>query len=260
MRTEVSPPMLTIGLTGPSGAGKGYIAALFAAHGIPSIDTDAVYHALLVPPSPCLDELVARFGPTILTPAGTLDRPALAAIVFAPDAKSALDDLEHITHRHVLAEVRRRCTALAAADTPAVLVDAPRLYESGFDRECDKVLAVLASRATRLSRIMARDGLDETRATARLDAQKPDDFFCTHADAVIRNDPDAPRDILRYRENAQNHRDRDRGKTAENRGSTVGQKPQNPLQTPESVDCEPIGDLEAAVRRLLCDWRVCHEI
>ena len=54
--------MLIIGLTGPSGAGKGAVASLFAKYGIPSIDTDAVYHRLLVPPSPCLDELTERFA------------------------------------------------------------------------------------------------------------------------------------------------------------------------------------------------------
>ena len=49
--------MLTVGLTGPSGAGKGCVASLFARYGVPSIDTDAVYHELLIPPSPCLLEL-----------------------------------------------------------------------------------------------------------------------------------------------------------------------------------------------------------
>ena len=58
--------MLTIGLTGPSGAGKGTVASLFAAHGVPSIDTDKVYHDLLIPPSACLDELSARTGRVII--------------------------------------------------------------------------------------------------------------------------------------------------------------------------------------------------
>ncbi len=180
--------MLIIGLTGPSGAGKGHIASLFTRYGIPSIDTDAVYHALLLPPSECLHELVDRFGSSILSVDGTLDRRALAALVFAPGASEMLSDLNTITHRHVLRVVRCRITELERAGSPAVLVDAPQLYESGFDRECDRVLAVLAPREVRLSRIMERDGLDNTRAAARLDAQKPDDFFRSRADAVIVND------------------------------------------------------------------------
>ncbi len=252
--------MLIIGLTGPTGAGKGYIAQCFLHYGVPSVDTDALYHALLVPPSACLDELTTRFGAAILNPDGTLNRPALAAMVFAPGAESALDDLDHITHRHILAEVRRRCAALAEQDTPAVLVDAPRLYESGFDAECDKVIAVLADRETRLLRIMARDGLDEARATARLDAQKPDDFFRARADVVIRNDRAMPEIIRKSPENAQNHRVRDRVATTQNRGSTVGQKTPFDEKTSTCPDSDVHDNPDAVVRRLLCDWGVCHEI
>lgn len=179
--------MLTIGLTGPSGAGKGSVASLFARYGVPSIDTDAVYHRLLVPPSACLDELAARFGQVILTSAGTLDRKALAAVVFAPGHETDLSDLNRISHRHVLDEVRRLLAAYEAEGKPAVLVDAPQLFESGFDSECDFTLSVLAPREVRMARIMARDGLDEARATARLDAARPDEFFCENSDAVILN-------------------------------------------------------------------------
>lgn len=182
--------MLTVGLTGPTGAGKGTVASLFARYGVPSIDTDAVYHDLLIPPSLCLDELSARFGTGILTPDGTLDRQALASLVFAPGHEADLTDLNRIAHRHVLSEVRRLLAIYETEGKSAVLVDAPQLFESGFDAECDVILAVLAPREVRLSRIMARDGLDEARATARLDAQKPDGFFREHADAVICNDGD----------------------------------------------------------------------
>ncbi len=186
--------MLIIGLTGPSGAGKGLVASLFARYGVPSIDTDAVYHELLIPPSVCLDELVAHFGRGILTGSGVLDRRALAAQVFAPGQEAELEALNRITHKHVLHEVRRRCRALELLGKPAVLVDAPQLFESGFDTECDKVLSVLASRELRIARIRARDGLDEERATARIDAQRSDEEFRSRSDAVILNEgtPEEP--------------------------------------------------------------------
>lgn len=183
--------MMTVGLTGPSGAGKGTLASLFARYGVPSIDTDAVYHALLIPPSPCLEDLTEAFGDGILGADGALDRKALAALVFAPGQEAALDTLNRITHRHVLAEVRKRLADYRRENAAAVLVDAPQLFESGFDAECDAVVSVLAPREVRLARIMARDGLDEARATARLNAQKPDAFFRAHSDAVILNDGSA---------------------------------------------------------------------
>ncbi len=176
-----------IGLTGPTGAGKGVVSGICRRWGIPSIDTDAVYHALLNPPSACLDELVSAFGTGICNPDGTLNRPALAAIVFAPDAGDRLERLNRITHHFVLDRVRALCREYGEAGAPAVLVDAPLLYESGFDAECDRVLAVLAAPDTRLCRIMARDGISMDAALARLRAQKPDSFY-GRADGVLHND------------------------------------------------------------------------
>ena len=180
--------MMTVGLTGPSGAGKSVVASLFARYGVPSIDTDAIYHALLVPPSKCLEELVERFGAGILTDDGTLDRKALAALVFAEGHEAALWDLNTITHRHILREVRIILSRYEAEGIPACLVDAPQLFESGFDTECDCILSVLAPREVRLARIMARDGLDEARASARLEAAHTDGFFTERSDAVMVND------------------------------------------------------------------------
>lgn len=179
--------MLIIGLTGPSGAGKGTTAALFAPYGILSIDTDKVYHDLLIPPSPCLDKLAARFGTHILTPDGTLDRKALAAHVFANGNEGELADLNRITHAFVLDVTRRICCELKAQGCAGVFVDAPLLFESGFDKECDTTLAVLAEPDVRLARIMARDGLTLPEAQARMEAQKPDGYYVTRAKHVVHN-------------------------------------------------------------------------
>lgn len=181
--------MTVLGLTGPSGAGKGELAAAFAHYDVPSLDTDAIYHRLLIPPSPCLDALVDAFGPSILTPERTLDRPALAAIVFAADASPILHQtLNQITHRFILDETRAQIEAYRRAGKRAVLVDAPLLYESGFDRECDQVIAVIAPRQTRIERIMRRDGIDLAAAEARLRAQKEDEFYTHRANFVVVND------------------------------------------------------------------------
>ena len=180
--------MLTVGLTGPSGAGKGVVASLFAARGIPSIDTDKVYHDLLIPPSACLDELASRFGREILRPDGGLDRRALAAIVFAEGHGDDLADLNTIAHRHILAKSRKLLADYELQGFPAVLVDAPQLFESGFDRECHFILSVLAPFGLRLERVMARDGLPEEQAIARLKASHTDEFFRQRSHAVLVND------------------------------------------------------------------------
>ncbi len=182
--------MLIIGLTGPSGAGKGTVASLFARYGVPSIDTDAVYHALLIPPSPCLEELVACFGDGILSADGTLDRAALSTVVFSPGQDEARRMLNAITHRHILDQTRRMLSDHRHKGCPAVLVDAPQLFESGFASECDRVLSVLAPREQRLVRIMARDGLSKERAEARLNAHLPDEVFWERSDHVLINDGD----------------------------------------------------------------------
>ena len=179
--------MLIVGLTGPSGAGKGVVASLLAGYGIPSIDTDKVYHDLLVPPSACLDELTARFGTEILSPDGALNRGALAALVFSPGHGEDLADLNAIAHRHILNQTRQLLAVHEAEGAVAVLVDAPQLFESGFDRECGFILSVLAPYELRLARIMERDGLSEERARARLDASHSDEFFRERSDAVIVN-------------------------------------------------------------------------
>lgn len=186
--------MLIIGLTGQSGAGKGTVASLFSPYGILSIDTDKVYHDLLIPPSPCLDDLAARFGRHMLCPDGTLNRKALAAHVFAPENQAELADLNRITHAYVLDVTRSICRELEKQGCVGVFVDAPLLFESGFDRECHTTLAVLADADVRLARIMTRDGLTLTEATARMTAQKSDDFYTTRAKHVIYNN--APPEAL----------------------------------------------------------------
>lgn len=183
--------MMVFGLTGPTGAGKGAVAALFdRLYGIPSIDTDHVYHDLLIPPSQILDELVSAFGKDILAKDCTLDRPVLSKIVFSDQTHQKQDQLNRITHKYVLNRTRQLLEEYRRCGKSAALVDAPLLYESGFDTECDAVIAVLAPREIRHDRIIARDHLSEERATARLNMQKSDDFYREKTKYVVINDGD----------------------------------------------------------------------
>ncbi len=177
--------MKIIGLTGPSGAGKGEVATVLSSMGLPVLDADEIYHALLIPPSRCLDELVTRFGEEILLHDGTLNRKALGEIVFADPI--ALSDLNSISHNYVMIDVRRQLDVLAKSDIPAAVFDAPQLFEAGAERLCDAVISVLADEKLRMARIMARDGIDEAAAMRRMQAQHSDEFFRAHSDYVIEN-------------------------------------------------------------------------
>lgn len=180
--------MKIIGLTGPSGSGKGWICAILKEWGIPSVDTDAVYHSLLCPPSACLDELHAGFGDSIMTADGTLDRRALAKMVFSND--QLLSRLNVITHKYILGETEPVLKKYAAQGYPAVVVDAPALFEAGWETKCSFVIAALADRETRLQRIIKRDGLSFEAAEQRINGQPCDDFYISRAEYTVYNNGD----------------------------------------------------------------------
>ena len=161
--------MLTIGLTGPTGAGKSTVAGLFASFGLPVLDADRIYRELLIPPSDCLSELVRHFGREILAADGTLNRRALGRVVFSDPAE--LEILNGISHRYVMNDVRRRLRGFRTDGCPAAVFDAPQLFEAGADALCNIIVSVLASPEVRLGRIMARDGISEEAARERMAAQ-----------------------------------------------------------------------------------------
>ena len=191
--------VMLVGLCGRSGAGKGYVCSLFARRGIPSVDTDAVYRKMTGPApelSPCMRALAERFGDGVVSPDGSLDRAVMRSLVFGGDAE-ALADLNRISHRFILDETRERAQLLYRAGYPVVLIDAPLLYESGFDAECERVLCVTAPEELLVRRIMARDGISEEDALRRLAAQKPREELEERADALIVNDGCPPEELIR---------------------------------------------------------------
>ena len=176
--------MKIFGITGPTGAGKSLLCQELAKH-LPIIDADEVYHSLLLPPSDCLTALRNTFGDSIFLPNGSLDRTALSAIVFSEEEKLAL--LNRTVLDFVLQKIRAIIAQLETTGQSAVAVDGPTLIESGFYKECDIVISVLASPTLRLSRIMARDSLSEEKAVLRMKAQPNDDFYRTNSDLILVN-------------------------------------------------------------------------
>lgn len=185
-----------IGLTGPSGAGKGMAGKIFEENGIPCIDTDLVYRKLLMPPSECLDELCVYFGKGITADNGTLDRRKLAKVVFGKGNEEKLAVLNSISHRHILNKVREIIKEYNNNGFFVVAVDAPLLFESGFYSECDLIVSVVAPYHERLSRIVMRDGISEEAAEMRLSAQHDDKYYTERSDYVINNDGDTEKLML----------------------------------------------------------------
>jgi dephospho-CoA kinase len=174
--------VLRIGLTGGIGSGKSTVAGLLAARGARIVDADRIAREVVEPGTPGLEAVAAAFGPGVLTPDGALDRPALAAVVFADaEARRRLDGIVHPLVRARAAEV------VAAAPPDAVVVqDVPLLVETGQAGSYDLVLVVEADLDTRVRRLVGR-GVSEEDAHARIAAQATDDQRRAVADVVLDN-------------------------------------------------------------------------
>ena len=159
-----------IGITGPSGAGKSILCTYLAANKMPVINADEVYHSLLSKGSPCTLALADEFGHEILCPDGTPDRKKLGAIVFSSDEK--LQKLNSIVLGFVIDKINEIIEELNANGEKNVVIDAPTLIESGFDKHCNTVISVLAPKKDRIERIKARDNISADAALLRVNAQK----------------------------------------------------------------------------------------
>lgn len=186
--------MLTVGVTGPTGAGKTTVLDALEGLGCACVDCDALYHDLLKTSPQLREELTDRFGRGILSSQGQVDRPVLANVVF-DDAKALLD-LNAIAHRHVLDACRKLAEEAKAQGKPGLVFDAIALIESGLGALCDVTVAVTAPEDVRLRRIMARDGIGEDYARKRIAAQKPQEYYVNHCDYAICNDGSKPPEEL----------------------------------------------------------------
>jgi len=172
---------LRVALTGGIATGKSYCLAAFARLGAPVIDADALARASVEPGTPGLALVVGRFGAAVLSADGRLNRDVLGGLIFK-DA-DARRDLEAIVHPEVYAGIRRWFEGLAGAR--AGVAEIPLLYESDHAGDFDRVVVAACSRDEQKRRVMARDGLSETEAERRLDAQLPIEVKRQRADDVV---------------------------------------------------------------------------
>ena len=172
-----------LGITGNIATGKSTVVQMLVSKGAHHIDADAVYHELIQPGKPLVQELANQFGRGILNKDGSLNRRALGDIVFYDPGKLA--QLDALTHPAVIAESDRR--ALAISDG-VVILDAVKLIESGHAEVCDAVWVITAPQDAQVERLMRRNRLDDSEAWARVEAQPPLGPKLARADVVISND------------------------------------------------------------------------
>lgn len=192
--------MLTIGLTGKTGAGKSTAALYLKEKGCHIIDGDVIARQITEKGSPVLLQLQQAFGEDILDEKGELIRKRLAERAFSSRQGTAL--LNSITHP----EIKRRCQkeiALAKSmDCKAAVIDAAALLEGDCKELCEKIVVVTAPENIRLERILARDAITRQQAATRIKAQRDDEYYFSHADIIIRNYPpyDIQDELLRLEE------------------------------------------------------------
>jgi dephospho-CoA kinase len=173
-----------VALTGGIASGKTTVADLFAAHGVPLVDTDLIAREIVEPGQPALAAVAQAFGSDVLDPDGRLDRRRLREIIFS-DA-TARARLEAILHPAIRAEMERQSVAAAQAGPYQMLV-IPLLAEGGRRDHVDRVLVVDAPETVQVERLMARDAVTRKQAEASLRAQAQRATRLGIADDVVTN-------------------------------------------------------------------------
>lgn len=182
-RRRYRPGVLSLGLTGGIGSGKSTVSALLEERGAVVVDADRIVRALQQPGEPVFDAMVEEFGDGILAGDGTLDRQAVADIVFNDD--DALKRLNAIVHPAVGAAMAEQLAGLAETDEVVVL-DIPLLVESGRN-DMAALIVVDVDPELAIQRLVEHRGFDESDARARISRQASRQDRLAKADVVLDN-------------------------------------------------------------------------
>lgn len=174
-----------VGLTGPTGSGKGYVCDYLKKMGCYVVDTDLVAREITMKNSPHLVTLAAYFGEDIITAEGELDRKLLASRAFKDKPSQEL--LNSLTHPEIIRISHERCIDALENGAAAAVIDAPLLFECGADKICDTVIAVIAPKDIRIERIMQRDSITKEQALQRMSVQHDDEFYTKKAQFTVRS-------------------------------------------------------------------------
>lgn len=175
---------LIIGLTGGICTGKSTVSREFRRLGAKVISADEVGHAILMPHKPVWKRVVKVFGRSILTSNDKINRKMLGRIIFRSPKKKKL--LESITHPEIIKEIKKTVRLLKQKSSKGIiLIDAPLLFESGFNAYVNKVVVVWTPKNIQLKRIKERNHITNSEALLRIKAQMPMQKKMKLADYVI---------------------------------------------------------------------------
>lgn len=180
---------LTVGLTGPTGAGKSTVAKKLREWGYAVIDADQTAREITQSGSPVLTELATAFGADILED-GILNRGKLAERAFSTPEQTKV--LNAITHPPIIRRMEAEREAAFRSGTRVAVMDGAQLFESGADRICDLVVVVTAPEEIRLDRLLQRDQISAEKIKERMAVQFPCAYYERRADMIIRNYPPFP--------------------------------------------------------------------
>ncbi|MGV0373483.1 dephospho-CoA kinase [Corynebacterium pilbarense] len=184
--------MKKVGLTGGIGSGKSTVARMLGGAGFAVVDADHIARDIMEPGSPVLGEVAAEFGADLIGADGALNRGELARRAFA--TTEGTKRLNAITHPAIRAESERRFAAAEEAGEQAVIYDMPLLVDLGLNQDMDLTVVVDVGKDERIRRLVAKRGLDEADARARMAQQIDDEARLAAADVVIDNN--GPLDAL----------------------------------------------------------------
>jgi dephospho-CoA kinase len=176
---------LIVGLTGGIASGKSTVTQMFHDAGIPVIDTDQIAFDLLQKGTDVYDRVVSHFSSDILLSSGDINRKVLGQIIFANKQKR--DVLNDLVHPHVSHIVDSEIIRLQELGEDVIVIDVPLLFESGFDKKCDRTIVVYTNPKAQLERLVDRDHITKEYARMKINAQLPLSEKVDMADFVINN-------------------------------------------------------------------------
>lgn len=178
---------IIVGLTGQSGAGKTMVSKYFEENGFAVINCDLVARNVTNAGSEC-NKSMAKIFPDCFDKLLTLDRTALAKIVFSDEKKLKL--LNNTIFPFIIADINHEINRLISAGKKYILLDAPTLFEAGADSICDVIISCVAERNLRAERIANRDNISAELINKRFDSQNSEEFFRKNSDYIIENNKD----------------------------------------------------------------------